>query len=48
MKIIAKKAKAFFGNKNGFIRPIFEIDNNNHFIPIQQNEYPNNGQIETN
>ena len=45
MKIIAKKVKGFYGNKNGLIRPIFEIDELQNIRPILSGEYPNSGLI---
>lgn len=46
MKLIVKKVKGFFGNrKNGFIEPLFEINNLGDLRVIPKEEYPNNGKI---
>lgn len=45
MKIIGKKIKSFYGNKNGLIRPIFEINDNSEIQKISAENYPNNGMI---
>lgn len=45
MKIIGKKIKSFYGNKNGLIRPIFEISDNGEIKEISTENYPNNGMI---
>ncbi len=45
MKIIAKKIKRFYGNKNGFIRPIFEVTESGELIDLLEENYPNNGLI---
>ena len=45
MKIIAKKVRQFIGYKNGLIKPIFKIDDNQNISPISLEEYPNSGHI---
>lgn len=43
--IIAKKLKGFYGNRNGLIKPLFEIEPNQNLRMIKSDEYPNNGCI---
>nr|WP_315254116.1 AAA family ATPase [uncultured Flavobacterium sp.] len=45
MKIIAKKIRQFIGHRNGLIKPLFRIDDNQNITPISLDEYPNSGHI---
>jgi MoxR-like ATPase len=45
MKIIAKKIRGFYGNKNGLIKPIFKENDLGDFIPVNVKDYPNNGLV---
>lgn len=45
LNIIAKKIKGFNGNRNGLIKPLFEVDETNNLRVIESKEYPNTGYI---
>nr|WP_315214107.1 AAA family ATPase [uncultured Flavobacterium sp.] len=44
MNIISKKEKGFFGTKNGLIKPLFEVTNNDYKV-VNPKNYPNSGNI---
>lgn len=44
MKIIAKKEKGFYGTKNGLIKPLFEL-NDNEYKLVNPENYPNSGNV---
>ncbi|WP_139422303.1 AAA family ATPase [Chryseobacterium mulctrae] len=45
MKLLAKKIKRFNSSRNGFIQPVFEINESDHHKPVSKDDYPNNGYI---
>ncbi|WP_430613161.1 AAA family ATPase [Flavobacterium sp. JP2137] len=44
MNIIARKEKGFYGTKNGLIKPLFEVTNNDYKL-VNHEDYPNSGNI---